>query len=306
MAYRLTEINAAVRRDPVGFMEACDQGYQDKIARAAEQICANLKKSPVVLLSGPSGSGKTTTAEKLSQELERRGVRTHPVSMDDYFVTQDPAVLPRTPDGAIDYESPEMMDLKLLDQHFEKLTRGEWILVPRFEFARQMRNDSRGTPLKLGRDEVAIFEGIHALNTQLTSRHPDATRLYISARSDVVDEQDRVVFKRTWLRLTRRAVRDYNFRGTDVSGTLDMWTNVRRGEKLYISPYRDTAHIKFDTALAYEASVMASYAKPLMAAVPQENQRRGELLELVRALDRFQPIDPALVPPDSLLHEFIG
>ena len=306
MAYRLTEINAAVRRDPVGFMEECDQGYQDKIARAAEQICANLKKSPVVLLSGPSGSGKTTTAEKLSQELERRGVRTHPVSMDDYFVTQDPAVLPRTPDGAIDYESPEMMDLKLLDQHFEKLTRGEWILVPRFEFARQMRNDSRGTPLKLGRDEVAIFEGIHALNTQLTSRHPDATRLYISARSDVVDEQDRVVFKRTWLRLTRRAVRDYNFRGTDVSGTLDMWTNVRRGEKLYISPYRDTAHIKFDTALAYEASVMASYAKPLMAAVPQENQRRGELLELVRALDRFQPIDPALVPPDSLLHEFIG
>ena len=131
-------------------MEACDQGYQDKIARAAEQICANLKKSPVVLLSGPSGSGKTTTAEKLSRELERRGVRTHPVSMDDYFVTQDPAVLPRTPDGAIDYESPEMMDLKLLDQHFEKLTRGEWILVPRFEFARQMRNDSRGTPLKLG------------------------------------------------------------------------------------------------------------------------------------------------------------
>ena len=169
-----------------------------------------------------------------------------------------------------------------------------------------MRNDSRGTPLKLGRDEVAIFEGIHALNTQLTSRHPDATRLYISARSDVVDEQDHVVFKRTWLRLTRRAVRDYNFRGTDVSGTLDMWTNVRRGEKLYISPYRDTAHIKFDTALAYEASVMASYAKPLMAAVPRENQRRGELLELVRALDRFQPIDPALVPPDSLLHEFIG
>ena len=198
------------------------------------------------------------------------------------------------------------MDLKLLDEHFEKLTRGEWILVPKFEFARQMRNDSRGTPLKLGRDEVAIFEGIHALNTQLTSRHPDATRLYISARSDIVDDAGAVVFKRTWLRLTRRAVRDYNFRGTDIAGTLDMWANVRRGEKLYISPYKNTAHIKFDTALAYETSVMASYARPLMAAVPEENQRRGELLELVRALDLFQPIDPALVPPEALLHEFIG
>ena len=306
MAYRLSHINAAVRRDPVGFMEECDRGYQDKIAQAAEKICGNMKKSPVVLLSGPSGSGKTTTAEKLSQELERRGVRTHAVSMDDYFMRPDRECTPRTPDGAIDYESPEMMDLKLLDEHFAKLTRGEWILVPKFEFARQMRNDSRGRPLKLGPDEVAIFEGIHALNTQLTSRHPDATRLYVSARSDVKGEDGRVMFKRTWLRLTRRAVRDYNFRGTDVGGTLDMWANVRRGEKLYISPYKDTAHIKFDTALAYEVPVMACYARPLMAAVPEENQRRGELLELVAALDRFEPIDPQLVPPGSLLHEFIG
>lgn len=306
MAYKLSEINAAVRRDPVGFMEACDRDYQGKIARAADQICANMKKSPVVLLSGPSGSGKTTTAEKLSTELEHRGVRTHPVSMDDYFLCPDSAGVPRTPDGAIDYEAPELMDLKLLDEHFAKLTRGEWILVPRFEFARQMRNDSRGRPLKLGPDEVAIFEGIHALNTRLTSRHPDATRLYISARSDIVDGSGAVVFKRTWLRLTRRAVRDFNFRGTDISGTLDMWANVRRGEKLYISPYKDTAHIKFDTSLAYETSVMASYARPIMAAVPEENQRRHELLELVRTFDRFEPIDPKTVPPGSLLHEFIG
>ena len=306
MAYKLADINAAVRRDPVGFMEECDRGYQDKIARAADKICDNMKKSPVVLLSGPSGSGKTTTAEKLSRELERRGVRTHAVSMDDYFTRPAPELIPRTPDGAVDYESPEMMDLKLLDEHFAKLTKGEWILVPKFEFARQMRNDSRGTPLKLGADEVAIFEGIHALNTQLTSRHPEATRLYISARSDIKGEDGKVMFKRTWLRLTRRAVRDYNFRGTDVSGTLDMWANVRRGEKLYISPYKDTAHIMFDTALAYEASVMACYAKPIMAAVPEENQRRHELLDLVAALDRFEPIDPKLVPKESLIHEFIG
>lgn len=306
MAYKLSDINAAVLRDPVGFMEECDQGYQDKIAKAAQRICENMKKSPVVLLSGPSGSGKTTTAEKLSQELERRGVRTHPVSMDDYYVRRDPATAPRTPDGEIDYESPELLDLKLLDEHFAKLTRGEWILVPKFEFARQMRNDSRGTPLKLGSDEVAIYEGIHALNTELTSRHPEATRLYISARSDIKGDDGKTMFKRTWLRLTRRAVRDYNFRGTDVSGTLAMWANVRRGEKLYISPYKDTAHIKFDSALAYETSVMASYAKPIMAAVPEENQRRHELLKLVEAFEQFVPIDPKLVPPGSLIHEFIG
>ena len=143
MAYQLNDINAAVRRDPLAFMEEGDAQYQAKIVRAADRICENMKQSPVVLLSGPSGSGKTTTARKLEAELERRGVGTHTISMDDYFVHQDPRTAPRTPEGDIDYESPEVMDLKLLDEHFSKLTRGEPILIPKFEFARQMRKEIR-------------------------------------------------------------------------------------------------------------------------------------------------------------------
>ena len=305
MAYQLEEINRAVRQDKLGFMQACDAEYQKKVEQAADLICKNMKLSPVVLLSGPSGSGKTTTAHKITAELQRRGVGTHTISMDDYFVRRDPSTAPRTPEGEIDYESPEMMDLQLLSQHFAQLTRGEEILVPHFEFARQMRNDSKAVPLKLGKDEVAIFEGIHALNTKLTAGHPNATRLYISARSNVMDGEV-LRFKGTWMRLTRRAVRDFNFRGTDIVGTLDMWANVRRGEKLYISPYKHTAHMLFDSSLPYEVSVMACYASPLMAAVPEENQRRHELLELVRAFDWFETIEPGLVPKDSLLHEFIG
>ena len=85
-----------------------------------------------------------------------------------------------------------------------------------------------------------------------------------------------------------------------------MWANVRRGEKLYISPFKDRAHYKFDSSLAYEVSVMRDYAEPLMEAVPQDNVRRSELLDLCRAFDHFTPIDPALVRPDSLIREFIG
>jgi len=305
MAYQLQEINAAVRRDPVGFMEECDHAYQEKVAQAADLICRNMAQSPVVLLSGPSGSGKTTTADKIRQELVRRGVGSHAISMDDYFLGRALREVPLTPDGQVDYESPQMMDLPLLDEHFKRLSQGKEILVPHFEFIRQMRNDDRGRALKLGKDEVAIFEGIHALNTQLTGRHPEATRLYISARSNVM-EGDVLRFKGTWMRLTRRAVRDYNFRGTDVMGTLDMWANVRRGEKLYISPYKNTAHYLFDSSLPYEVSVMACYAKPIMASLPEENQRRHELLELVKAFEYFEPVDPMTIPAQSLLHEFIG
>lgn len=306
MPYRLDQINQAVRQDPAAFMAAGDAAFHEKVCRAADLIQFHRDKSPVVLLSGPSGSGKTTTAGMINAELERRGIHTHTISMDDYFLTPDPSTAPRTPDGEMDFESPLMLDLALLDDHFSRLARGEEILVPHFEFARRMRNDSQGTPLRLGPDEVAIFEGIHALNTTITGKHPEATRLYISARSDVVDGEGKVCFKGTWMRLTRRAVRDYNFRGTDVKGTLDMWANVRRGEKLYISPYKQTAHMLFDSSLPYEVSVMACYARPLLAAVPEENQRRHELLELIASFDRFEPIDPATVPAASLLHEFIG
>ncbi len=306
MPYCLDQINQAVRQDPAAFMAAGDAAFHEKVCRAADLIQSHRDKSPVVLLSGPSGSGKTTTAGMINAELERRGIHTHTISMDDYFLTPDPSTAPRTPDGEMDFESPLMLDLALLDDHFSRLARGEEILVPHFEFARRMRNDSQGTPLRLGPDEVAIFEGIHALNTTITGKHPEATRLYISARSDVVDGEGKVCFKGTWMRLTRRAVRDYNFRGTDVKGTLDMWANVRRGEKLYISPYKQTAHMLFDSSLPYEVSVMACYARPLLAAVPEENQRRHELLELIASFDRFEPIDPATVPAASLLHEFIG
>ena len=305
MAYQLSKINQAIRSDVKGFLEECDAAYQRKIDDAAEQIIRNLPNSPLVLLSGPSGSGKTTTAMKIAEELRRRGVNTHAVAMDNYFPTINPRPAPRTPEGEIDYESPQCLDMDLLSRHFTALANGEEVMIPKYEFVRQMRNDSRGTPLKLGKNEIAIFEGIHALNDQIAGRHPQATKLYISARSNV-NEGSVLRFKGTWMRLTRRAVRDYNFRGTDVEDTLDMWANVRRGEKLYISPYKNKADIIFDSSLPYEVSVMKNYALPLLRAVPEENVRRSELLELIDAFRYFQPIDPSLVAKDSLLREFIG
>lgn len=306
MAYHLNELNAAAQADPAAFMARCDRQYQEKIEEVADAIRANLKNSPVVLLSGPSGSGKTTTAMKIEEELKRRGIVSRAVSMDNYFSPRRPGdVLPMAPDGQVDLESPDLLDWELLGDHFTALERHESILIPHFEFARQMRNDARAVPLELKENEVVIFEGIHALNDRITTPHPGALRLYISARSDVVDGAE-VVFKRTWLRLARRAVRDHNFRGYSVENTLAGWANVRRGEKKYISPFRDSAHIKFDSSLPYEVCVMANYAKPILSAIPPDNPRADELRQLIAAFDRFTPIDPALVPGDSLLREFIG
>ena len=308
MAYQLEEINRRLREDPAGFVAECDGVYQKRLEAAADRILERMKESPIVLLSGPSGSGKTTTALKLEQELERRGVQTHTVYMDNYFKTLNRKTAPRNAEGDIDYESPKLLDMDLLDDTFTRLSRGEWVIVPKFEFARQMRNDSRGTPLKLDKNEIAIFEGIHALNDDIAGRHPEATTLYISARSNILEGEE-LRFKGTWMRISRRAVRDYNFRGTDLVETLSMWYNVRRGEKRYISPFKGRANVIIDSSLRYEVPVFANYAAPLRQAVeqvPADNERRAELEAMVKAFDCFQPLDPALVPADSLIREFIG
>ena len=308
MAYQLEEINRRLKEDPAGFVAECDGVYQKRLETAADRILERMKVSPIVLLSGPSGSGKTTTALKLEQELERRGVQTHTISMDNYFKTLNRRTVPRNAEGDIDYESPKLLDMDLLDETFTKLSRGEWVIVPKFEFARQMRNDSRGTPLKLDKNEIAIFEGIHALNDDISGRHPEATTLYISARSNIL-EGEALRFKGTWMRISRRAVRDYNFRGTDLVETLSMWYNVRRGEKAYISPFKGRANVIINSSLRYEVPVFANYADPLRAAVervPADNERRAELESMVEAFRYFQPLDPALVPADSLIREFIG
>ena len=76
MAYYLTEINARCRADAAAFIADCDCVYAGRLELAADRIMENMEKSPIVLLSGPSGSGKTTTALKICEVLERRGVRT--------------------------------------------------------------------------------------------------------------------------------------------------------------------------------------------------------------------------------------
>jgi len=305
MAYQLQDINFRTVSDPKAFVEEGDAQYRAKVEQAAEMIIENRKNSPIVLLSGPSGSGKTTTAMKIAEQLKKRGVGTYSVAMDDYFNTINPDTVPRTPDGEMDLESPYCMDMDLLNEHFTMLAQGKRIYVPKYEFSRKMRIQEPSKSIKLGKDEVVIFEGIHALNDMITNHHPEAFKLYISARSDV-EFEGKVVFKRTWFRLVRRTVRDNNFRGTDPRETLSMWANVRRGEKLYISPYKDKANFQFDTSIPYELAVFNETATKLFSEIPEGIERFEELREVLPALQLFGNIDEKLVADDALIREFIG
>lgn len=305
MAYLLNEINERAQRNPLEFLRECDDTYEKKLQTAAKRIRDHGQVSPLIFLSGPSGSGKTTTAMKIEELLDRSGTETHTVALDNYFRTVEGDDYPRTPEGERDLESPECLDMELLSAHFHALEQGKTIEVPKYDFKTQTQIRKTGSFLRYRPGDLVIFEGIHALNDTFSSIAPDAFKLYISARSNV-ELDGKILFKGTWMRLCRRVVRDHQFRGTSPDETLQMWANIRRGEKRNISPYKEKADIMFDSSLMCEVSVMKPFVERLFRDIPEGTDRYTELKSIVPALEAFVPIDPVLVPKESILREFIG
>ena len=108
------------------------------------------------------------------------------------------------------------------------------------------------------------------------------------------------------LRFLRRAMRDSLFRSSPVEATLRQWNSVRRGERLYISPYRGQANLTIDTFLPYEVNILM----PRLTSVLREHRDALEHAGLAPINDILGTITPiewqGRIPGDSVLHEFIG
>ena len=304
MIYRLDDINRWLKEDREGFIKECEDGYRRKVSEAADAIIGNIHRSPVVLLGGPSGSGKTTMSFKLCEELCRRGMTARAISLDNYLKTVDDSY-PRTETGAFDFESPGCTDIALLSEHFELLRNGKTIRVPRYDFDKCRRDPERYEDIKAGKNEVLIFEGIHALNEGLTGEHPEALGMFICVKSQI-DCGELGVFESSWVRLARRTVRDKRERGADAAYTLFLWENVTAGEKKYIAPFREKASIEIDSFLPYEVNALRESAEPLLRTVPDGSSLEEVRLAMLRALCGMEPVGPGDVPMDSLIREFIG
>ena len=301
MRIELDEINYQLQIDPAGFVAHCDDLYRARIEKAADLVTKRMSQSRVVLLSGPSSSGKTTTAGRVRNALKARGIFCHMISLDDYYRPKSDPDFPKTKTGEPDLEAPQALYTDLLGEHLSKLDQGEKILVPHFDFKRQGQAPEKFWELQLKENEAVIFEGIHGLNPMLTDRNPEATRLFVSTASSVYDN-DVEVFDRVWMRVLRRIVRDYNFRGASAEETLGMWQNVRLGEKRFISPYKKYAHMTIDSSHAYEVAAFRPIAEPMLLKLEEHPQPK--LVDLIlEGLESFIPLDSALLPETSLLKE---
>jgi len=305
MKTELAEVIQRINENPAAFVTECEERYSKRILSAAREIVYNIDHNHIVLLSGPSGSSKTTSSKRIAAELHRLGITAHIVSMDNYYQTIDPELSPRTPEGDIDYESLYCLDTDLLNKHFDLLEEGKEILIPHFDFANQKRDPNRVTPMNLGRNDVAIFEGIHALNPIFTKEHPNALKVYVCPESIICDGGADVITGAD-LRLLRRLIRDDFFRGADPTFTLGMWDNIQRGEVENILPFKPTADIAIDTALLYEPAVLKQFTDHLLGRVPETTKNYALLKNALCAFPDFPTIDLDLVPKNSILREFIG
>ena len=276
---------------------------EKKISEIADEI-ASRKGVKLVLLAGPSSSGKTTTCKRLSIQLLANGIRPLQISLDDYFVDREHT--PKDENGEYDYESIYALNLKLINEQFNALFRGEEVELPKYNFQTGVSEKS-GKKLKMNPDNVLVVEGIHALNPELTSQIPDNQifRVYVSALTTILLD-DHNYIPTTDNRLLRRIIRDYKYRGVNAQETIHRWPSVRKGENKWIFPFQENADAVFNSAMLFELAVIKQQAEPLLEQVPESCEEYSEAYRLLKFLKYIKPIPYRDVPPTSLLREFLG
>lgn len=300
----ISNLNERIKKNQHKEMIHIAEALQEKkIAQIADDI-TRLKKK-VILIAGPSSSGKTTFANRLRIQLRVNGLSPITIGTDNYFVNRE--FTPRDENGDYDFESLDAVDVALFNEDLNKLLDGEEILVPRFDFHKGERYYT-GEKLKIGENQPIIIEGIHGLNDRLTSGvfKRDKYKIYISALTQLnIDEHNRI--PTTQARMLRRIVRDNQFRGHSAQRTISMWQSVRRGEEKYIFPFQEQADAIFNSALPYELAILKKHALPILEAITVEEPEYAQAKLLIKFLKYFESIeDDVLVPPISILKEFIG
>lgn len=278
--------------------------YNNQLVEVADRIYDDKENIKIILIAGPSSSGKTTTSKKLQVYLQSKGIKPHQISIDDYFFDRDKTKV--LPNGELDTESLNAVDVTLFNKHLTKLLDGEKVELPEYNFVLGKR-EYNGKYLQVGKDDVIIIEGLHGLNDDLTMSIDRRLKykIYISALTQLnIDNHNRIHTSDT--RKLRRIVRDNKYRGKDASSTLHMWKGIREGEEKYVFPYQDDADYVINSALVYEIGVLKVYAEPLLFNVDENDENYPEAIRLINLLRNFLPIPNDSVPNDSVIREFIG
>jgi uridine kinase len=307
------------------FELALDGGARAVLDRAeAEDVLR------MIWISGPSSSGKTTTTVKLTERLEKVGLRFLMLNLDDYFWS-----LIEHPTDWIDdrnYETPEALDIQLLNEHLRALLSGETIEKPVYNFKEGRRCGTRR--VRLEKDQILLLDCLHGFYPPITDGiDPGASfRVYIEAMNplyepnpmlplDVTDRSDRRLTRFEDVRLLRRTLRDATHRNHSPLATLLHWHYVRAGELFSIIPLKGLADVVINGGMPFDLPSMKPFfiekpelwpADADLAGYPSyldahiRHRRVSHLLESIEGMPMKDVADPSIIPGDAVVREFIG
>jgi uridine kinase len=306
-------LNARLERGEYGeIVFEAERAYKEDIKNAVQAIADRREELRTILITGPSSSGKTTTTIKVGEKLKQLDMSLVTLNIDNYFFNLE--MHPKDEFGDYDFETPQALDLPLINKHLKQLLSGEEVKIPFYDFRTGQRHDAQ-TPMRLTSGDVLLIDSLHGLFPAMTEGIPDDQkfRLYLEPLLQMKDQSGKYV-RWTDIRLIRRMLRDAAYRAYDPRRTLEHWHYVRASELRHIIPYINNTDFIINTGLPFELPIYANRMLDDFAAWSEEYKQDPLRSDAFIRADRVQKLlsqvkpeaDEATIPPDSVLREFIG
>jgi uridine kinase len=291
---------------------ASEAFYHEDVENAANLIAERKDELRMVIIAGPSSSGKTTTTIKLGERLARHNMQMVTLNVDNYFFNLE--MHPKDEFGDYDFETPQALDLDLINEHLTRLFEGEEVKIPFYDFKTGTRQLAQ-TPMNLAPNEVILIDSLHGLYPDMTKDiGPEKKfQLYIEPLLQLKDQHGHYV-RWTDIRLIRRMLRDAAHRAYDPTKTLLHWHYVRNSELRNIIPYVNSTDYVVNSAMPYELPIykaklfeeFANWTKTY-AGDPLRRDAYERASRVYALMETLEPIkDDSIVPENSVIREFIG
>lgn len=294
-----------------GLIEVSEAAYAQELRTVYESISDRKDEVKLVIVAGPSSSGKTTTTNKIAHALGKQGLQFVELNLDNYYF--DLELHPKDEFGDYDFETPQALDIDLINQHLHALLSGEQVLLPYYDFKDGKSFPDR-SPMQLEPGQIILIDSLYGLFPPLTDGIEDAkVKLYLEPLLQMKMKDGKYV-RWTDIRLMRRMLRDAAQRAYGFEKTLTHWHYVRSSEMRNIIPYSDSADFIINTSMPYELPLyqhkLSAHFAEWVDRYRDDPLRQDAFIRAERIHTLLQTVSPStddsLVPQGSVIREFIG
>ena len=308
----VTKLNQRIQNGEFSeIVRESEEAYEGDIQTVTELIEERKEQVRLVTIAGPSSSGKTTTTQKIAHQLGTQNLHFVELNLDNYYY--DLELHPKDEFGDYDFETPQALNIELINQHLHQLLAGEEVQLPYYDF-KTGTNHPNQTPMQLAEGDIILIDSLYGLYPPLTDGIADnKINLYIEPLMQVKDEAGNYV-NWTDIRLMRRMLRDSIHRAYNYEQTLTHWHYVRSAEMKNIIPYSGTADFIINSAMPYELPLYKSKLfdgfVEWVARYQDDPLRQDAFMRASRVHNLFNTViavaDDSVVPKNSVIREFIG